>query len=46
MDDPRVMCSPFQQHANEEGMYYVGGKSDDVTVLAGLIAEQQRPRPL
>ena len=46
MDDPRVMCSPFQQHANEEGMYYVGGKSDDVTVLAGLIAEQQRPCPL
>ena len=43
MDDPRVISSPFQQHATEEGMYYVGGKSDDVTVLAGLISEQQRP---
>lgn len=43
MDDPRVISSPFQQHANEEGLYYVGGKSDDVTVLAGLISEQQRP---
>ena len=40
MDDPRTISSPFQQHANEEGIYYVGGKNDDVTVVIGIISEQ------
>lgn len=40
MEDPRTISSPFQQHANEEGIYYVGGKNDDVTVVAGIISAQ------
>lgn len=37
-EDPRVLTSPFQQHANEEGIYYVGGKNDDITVLTAVVA--------
>lgn len=41
MEDPRGIVSPFQQHANEEGIYYVGGKNDDVTVLIGVVSEHE-----
>ena len=37
-EDPRVLSSPFQEHANDEGIYHVGGKNDDVTVVAGFVA--------
>ncbi|WFD36543.1 protein-serine/threonine phosphatase [Malassezia cuniculi] len=37
-EDPRLVVSPFQQQAVEEGMYYVGGKVDDITVVTGIVA--------
>ncbi|KAL4402925.1 protein serine/threonine phosphatase [Malassezia pachydermatis] len=43
MHDFRVLASPFQQHANEEGIYYVGAKNDDVTVLSGVIRKRGEP---
>lgn len=43
MEDPRGIVSPFQYHANEEGIYYVGGKNDDVTVLTGVVTEHLEP---
>ncbi|WFD32186.1 protein-serine/threonine phosphatase [Malassezia sp. CBS 17886] len=36
--DGRLLSSPFQQHANEEGIYYVGGKNDDITVITAVVA--------
>lgn len=46
MSDPRAIASPFQEHANEEGIYYVGGKNDDVTVLTALVcAPDALPSP-
>ncbi|KAI8903414.1 phosphatase 2C-like domain-containing protein [Powellomyces hirtus] len=36
-EDSRYASSPFQTRAIQEGMYYQGGKMDDVTVLAGVI---------
>ncbi|KAJ3012183.1 hypothetical protein HKX48_006421 [Thoreauomyces humboldtii] len=36
-EDSRYASSPFQSRAIQEGMYYQGGKMDDVTVLAGII---------
>ncbi|GAA5888580.1 hypothetical protein JCM16303_000879 [Sporobolomyces ruberrimus] len=38
-DDPRAVASPFQNRAVEEGLYYAGGKKDDVTCLIGVIGE-------
>ncbi|KAI9331238.1 phosphatase 2C-like domain-containing protein [Zopfochytrium polystomum] len=35
--DPMNPNSPFQTRAVQEGLYYQGGKLDDVTVLASLI---------
>ncbi|WFD00896.1 protein-serine/threonine phosphatase [Malassezia yamatoensis] len=37
-EDPRAITSPFQQQASEEGIYYVGGKNDDITVITASIA--------
>jgi hypothetical protein len=31
IEDPLAVNSPFQQRAMEEGMYYTGGKPDDIT---------------
>ncbi|KAJ3217104.1 hypothetical protein HDU67_008481 [Dinochytrium kinnereticum] len=36
-EDTRTMDSPFQTRAIQEGLYYQGGKLDDVTILAGVI---------
>lgn len=36
-EDGRFSSSPFQTRAIQEGLYYQGGKMDDVTVLAGVI---------
>ncbi|GAA5923350.1 PP2C family serine/threonine-protein phosphatase [Sporobolomyces koalae] len=38
-DDPRAVASPFQNRAVEEGLYYAGGKKDDVTCLIGVVGE-------
>jgi len=43
MEDPRGIVSPFQYQATEEGIYYVGGKNDDVTVLIGVVTEHDLP---
>lgn len=44
-EDPRVLTSPFQQQANEEGIYYVGGKNDDITVLTAVVALNEPTEP-
>lgn len=36
-EDQRAVTSPFQQRAMEEGIHYVGGKMDDISVLVGRI---------
>ncbi|GAA5881886.1 hypothetical protein JCM1840_004542 [Sporobolomyces johnsonii] len=42
-DDPRAVASPFQNRAVEEGLYYAGGKKDDVTCLIGVVGELEAP---
>ncbi|RKO98906.1 hypothetical protein CXG81DRAFT_15295, partial [Caulochytrium protostelioides] len=36
-EDRRCLSSPFASRAIKEGLYYQGGKMDDVTILAGVI---------
>ncbi|KAI8852234.1 phosphatase 2C-like domain-containing protein [Chytridium lagenaria] len=36
-EDPKTVSSPFQSRAIQEGLYYQGGKLDDVTIVAGVI---------
>ncbi|TPX37140.1 hypothetical protein SmJEL517_g01031 [Synchytrium microbalum] len=36
-EDTRFAASPFQSRAIQEGLYYQGGKLDDISVLAGVI---------
>ncbi len=36
-EDARQMYSPFQEKAIQEGLYYQGGKMDDITVAVGLV---------
>ncbi|KAH8919412.1 protein serine/threonine phosphatase 2C [Atractiella rhizophila] len=36
-EDQLAVTSPFQQKAMEEGMYYVGGKKDDITTVICLV---------
>ncbi|PKI83575.1 protein-serine/threonine phosphatase [Malassezia vespertilionis] len=43
-EDPRVVVSPFQQQASEEGLYYAGGKNDDITVLSAVVAHAEYER--
>jgi serine/threonine protein phosphatase PrpC len=40
-EDQRAVSSPFQQRANEEGIHFVGGKHDDITVLVAIIGDKQ-----
>ncbi|KJA27224.1 hypothetical protein HYPSUDRAFT_35836, partial [Hypholoma sublateritium FD-334 SS-4] len=35
----KTRVSPFEREASREGMYFRGGKSDDVTVIVALIRE-------
>jgi len=35
----KTRVSPFEREASRQGMYFRGGKSDDVTVIVGLIRE-------
>lgn len=37
-EDQRAVTSPFQQRANEEGIHFVGGKPDDISVLVAVIS--------
>lgn len=37
--DQRAVSSPFQQRANEEGIHFVGGKHDDISVLVAVIGD-------
>ena len=37
-EDNRTAVSPFEQRAIQEGMYYRGGKMDDITVIAGVVS--------
>lgn len=39
-EDSRAISSPFQQRAIEEGLNYVGGKHDDISVLVCLVGER------
>ncbi|KAJ1538621.1 hypothetical protein HK096_001407, partial [Nowakowskiella sp. JEL0078] len=36
-EDSKATNSPFQTRAVEEGLYYQGGKLDDITIVAGVI---------
>ncbi|KAI8143661.1 phosphatase 2C-like domain-containing protein [Fennellomyces sp. T-0311] len=36
--------SPFQSRAMHEGMYYQGGKADDISVLVAVVNRDDRPR--
>ena len=36
-EDARQMYSPFQEKAIQEGLYYQGGKMDDITVAVGIV---------
>jgi protein phosphatase PTC7 len=41
-EDQRAVTSPFQQRANEEGIHFVGGKHDDISVLVAVIGQASR----
>ncbi|KAG2217362.1 hypothetical protein INT45_012232 [Circinella minor] len=43
-EDPGNPSSPFQCRAMHEGMYYQGGKADDITVLVAIVNRDDRPR--
>lgn len=36
-ESPRTITSPFQERAMEEGLNYVGGKNDDISVIVSVI---------
>lgn len=42
--DSKAIISPFQQRATEEGLYYVGGKHDDISVLVAVVGEASEHR--
>jgi serine/threonine protein phosphatase PrpC len=39
-EDSRAISSPFQQRAMEEGLNYVGGKHDDISVVVCIVGER------
>ncbi|KAI7848188.1 phosphatase 2C-like domain-containing protein [Circinella umbellata] len=43
-EDPGNPSSPFQCRAMHEGMYYQGGKADDISVLVAIVNRDDRPR--
>ncbi|KAI8059868.1 phosphatase 2C-like domain-containing protein [Gongronella butleri] len=43
-EDPDNPTSPFQVRAMHEGLYYQGGKADDITVLVALIKRDDQPQ--
>ncbi|CAD6891012.1 unnamed protein product [Tilletia laevis] len=40
-EDSRALYSPFQQRAVTEGLHYVGGKHDDISVLVAVVGAHQ-----
>ncbi|KAJ3117525.1 hypothetical protein HDU96_006454 [Phlyctochytrium bullatum] len=36
-EDTKTLSSPFQTRAIQEGLYYQGGKMDDITIVTGII---------
>ncbi|KEI41735.1 uncharacterized protein L969DRAFT_44596 [Mixia osmundae IAM 14324] len=40
-EDQRAVSSPFQQRAMEEGIHYVGGKNDDISVLVAVVGDSE-----
>ncbi|CDS07785.1 hypothetical protein LRAMOSA01734 [Lichtheimia ramosa] len=42
-EDINNPASPFQSRAMHEGMYYQGGKADDITVLVAMIKREESP---
>lgn len=40
IEDQQAITSPFAQRANEEGIHYVGGKNDDISVLVAIVGDQ------
>jgi len=40
VEDQQAVTSPFSQRANEEGIHYVGGKNDDISVLVAIVGDQ------
>ncbi|KAM0793290.1 hypothetical protein ACM66B_000750 [Microbotryomycetes sp. NB124-2] len=38
-EDPHAIASPFQQRAVEEGIYFTGGKRDDITTVVAVVGE-------
>ncbi|KAI9496170.1 phosphatase 2C-like domain-containing protein [Zychaea mexicana] len=43
-EDTSNPSSPFQCRAMHEGMYYQGGKADDISVLVAVVNRDDRPR--
>ncbi|KAL1920155.1 uncharacterized protein VTP21DRAFT_1301 [Calcarisporiella thermophila] len=39
--DTRNLNSPFQERAMQQGIYYQGGKADDISVLVGIVLENE-----
>lgn len=42
-EDSRAVSSPFQQRAMEEGLHYVGGKHDDISVVVAVVGNPAEP---
>lgn len=42
--DSKAVISPFQQRATEEGLPYVGGKHDDISVLVAVVVGEAEGR--
>lgn len=40
-EDARYATSPFQSRAIQEGIYYQGGKIDDISVLVAIVADSE-----
>ncbi|KAJ2363252.1 hypothetical protein H4S01_004391, partial [Coemansia sp. RSA 2610] len=38
-EDTRFAESPFQMRAMQEGLYYQGGKRDDITVIVAVVTD-------
>ncbi|KAI8989980.1 phosphatase 2C-like domain-containing protein [Pilobolus umbonatus] len=44
-EDPDNPTSPFQVRAMHEGLYYQGGKADDISVLVAIVKKDELPEP-
>lgn len=42
-EDPDNPSSPFQVRAMHEGLYYQGGKADDISVIVAIVKKDKRP---